>query len=67
MSAPVSDIQRELGGLDPASPNFQQLLLQLLSHQDLKPYVQGLQEPELKEFVELLDKVSDTGDNIRRH
>jgi len=62
MSDPVSDIRQRLEKLDPTDANFQRLLLRLLSHQGLKPYIQGLQEPDLNGFVELLDKVSE-GDN----
>ena len=66
MSAQVSDIQRGLERLDPASTNFRQQLLQLLSHQDLRLHVQDLSEQDLKGFVELLDKVSDADGHIHQ-
>ena len=66
MSEPVSDIQQRLEKLDPTGADFQQLLLELLSHQGLRPYIWGLQDPDLKGFVELLDKVSEGDNDIHR-
>ena len=66
MSEPVSDIRQRFEKLDPTDTNYRQLLLRLLSHRDLRPYIQGLQEPDLKGFVELLDKVSEVDTNIHR-
>ena len=64
MSEQVPEIRQRLEKLDPTDANYQQLLLRLLSHQDLRPYIQDLQEPDLKGFVELLDKVSEAGNDI---
>ena len=66
MSEPVSDIRQQFEKLDPTDANYQQLLLELLSHQDLRSYIRGLQEPDLEEFVELLDKVSEANSDIHR-
>ena len=62
--ASVSGIQQWLKKLDPADANYQQFLLELLNHQGLRQYIQGLQEHDLKGFVELLDKVSQADNNI---
>lgn len=45
-------------------PSYQQLLPELLSHQELKPYILVLQQPELKGFVDLLDNVSESDGDI---
>jgi hypothetical protein len=66
MSVPVSDIRKRLEKLDPKNANYQQLLLELCSHQGLRPYIQGLQEVDLKGFVELLDKVSRVDNDMLR-
>ena len=65
MSEPVSDVRQRLERLDPNDTNFQKLLLELLSHEDLRPYIRDLQERELKGFVELLDTVSEADNDIR--
>ena len=66
MPEPVSDIRQRLEKLDPTDANYQQHLLGLLDHRGLRPYIQGLQEPDLKRFVELLDKVSEAGNDIHQ-
>ena len=58
MSTPVSDILRQLSDLDPSCDSYQQLLSDLLSHEDLKRHVRDLQGTNLQAFVELLDNVS---------
>jgi hypothetical protein len=60
MSGSVSDIQRRLGGLSASDENYRRLLLELLNHKDLRPYIHGLQSSGLRGFVELLDQVSMT-------
>lgn len=61
--ASISDIRRELDWLgvqqlgDTFDHDYQRLLLELLSHQDLKSYVRGFQESDLRGFIELLDNV----------
>ena len=57
-TASVSDIQQRLSGLNPSDDKYLQLLLELLSHRDLKPHILGLQGNDLRGFIELLDKVS---------
>ena len=57
MSVSVSDTRQRFEKLDPTDANYRQLLLELLNHKELRPYIQGLQEPDLQGFVELLDKV----------
>ena len=59
MSASVSDIQRRLGGPNASDETYRRLLQELLTHQDLKPYIHGLQETDLQGFVELLDEVNE--------
>ena len=58
MSTPIPDVQRQLDGLDPSSDEYQRLLLELLSRQDLKQYIYSLQGPDLQAFLKLLDDVS---------
>ena len=58
ISTPVSGIQRRLEVLDPTDADYLRLLPKFLNHQDLRTHVQGLQEPGLKGFVDLLDKVT---------
>ena len=60
--ASASEIQQRLGRLDSSDSKYPQLLLELLSHQDLKPHVLNLHGDDLREFVELLDNVSVPGD-----
>ena len=62
----VLDTQRQLENLDPSNAQYQPLLHELLSHQDLKPHIQGLHGPDLEEFVELLDRVGETNVDTRR-
>ena len=57
MSTSVLDIQRRLHGLSASDENYRPLLLELLSHKSLKPYIHGLQGSSLQGFVELLDEV----------
>lgn len=65
MSASVSDIQRQLDGLGTSDENYRRLLLELLSHKDLKPYIHSLQGSSLRGFVERLDEVSTTDVHFR--
>ena len=58
MTASVSDIQRLLEGISPSSDEYRRLLLELLSHHDLRRHTRGLQESDLLAFVELIDDVS---------
>jgi hypothetical protein len=58
--ASVSDIRQQLDGFHPSDDEHRRLLLELLSHRDLKPHIHDLQEAELREFIELLDNVSET-------
>ena len=60
-AAPLSIIQRRLGWLSPADDEYRGLLLELLSHRDLKPHIHGLQGNGLKELVEILDNVGRIG------
>lgn len=60
----TSGIHQQLEKLDPTDANYQQLLFRLLSHKNLKQYIQSLQESDLEIFVELLDCVSETESNI---
>ena len=53
----VSDTRKRLGELDPSDDKYRPLLHELLSHQDLKPYIHDLDRPGLEGLVELLDKV----------
>ena len=66
MLAQVSDVQQRLTNLDPSDGRYQPLLRELLSHQELKTHVQGLDESGLRGFVELLDKVSKVGTDVHR-
>ncbi|KAF9790828.1 kinase-like domain-containing protein [Thelephora terrestris] len=56
MSASVTDIRRQLCGHNPSDGTYRRLLQELLTHQDLKTYIHGLQEADLQGFVELLDE-----------
>ena len=53
----VPDIQQRLENLDPSNEEYRHFLHALLSHRHLKPYINNLQEDNLRRFVELLDKV----------
>jgi hypothetical protein len=66
MSPSVPGIQRQLERLDPSDPKDRPLLHELLSRQDLRPYVQSLRGSDLEGFVELLDKVGRTDLDIHR-
>ena len=57
----VSDIQQRLENLDPLNEEYRQILHALLSHSDLKPYINGLRTDDLQRFIELLDKVGKAG------
>jgi hypothetical protein len=57
---PPSGIQQQLEKLDPSDAKYRPLLHDLLSHQDLRAYVQSLHGSDLEGFVELLDKVCRT-------
>ena len=66
MPASVLDTQRQLENLsDPSDTQYRPLLHELLSHQDLKPYIQGLHGPGLEEFIELLDRVGEANVDTR--
>lgn len=56
-SAQVSDIQQQLGKLDPSNEEYRPLLYGLLSHPHLKPHIVSLKEDNLQGFIELLDEV----------
>jgi len=58
----VSDVQKRLEGLGPSDDKYRPLLHELLSHQDLKLHIHGLDGPGLEELVELLDRASSTAD-----
>jgi hypothetical protein len=51
---------KQLEKLDPSDAKYRPLLHELLSRQDLRPYVQSLHGSDLEGFVELLDKVGRT-------
>ena len=59
MLTSVSETQKQLEKLDPSDDKYRLLLRELLSHQDLKPHIHGLDGPGLEGFVELLDKVGE--------
>ena len=59
--APLLSVQQRLGGLSPSDSEYQGHLREFLSHRDLKPHIHALQGNDLKEFVELLDKVRKVG------
>ena len=54
---PISDIQQRLEDLDSSNEEYRPYLYALLHHQDLDQYVSNIQGPNLRRFVELLDKV----------
>ena len=54
----LSEIGRRIDRFNPSDDEYRRLLLELLSHQDLRSHVNDLQEPELRGFIELLDNVS---------
>ena len=56
----VWDIQRQVMNLDPSKEEYRQLLYALLTHQELKPHIRGLQGSDLQALVEFLDNVGDT-------
>ena len=64
MTNSPSDLQRQLEVLSPSDSDYQRLLLQLLSHQDLRAYVLRIEGDDLQGFVELLDEVSRCHENI---
>jgi hypothetical protein len=53
----VPNIWRRIKKLETSDEEYRQLLHALLSHQDMKSHIQGLEGPDLQEFVELLDNV----------
>ena len=61
MAPSLLSVQRRLGGLSPSDNEYQGHLREFLSHRDLKPHIYALQGNDLKEFVELLDKVRKVG------
>ena len=58
----LSEIGRRLDRLNPSNDEYRGLLLELLDRRDLRLRVSGLQEPELRGFIELLDRVSNAID-----
>ena len=66
MSASVSDIQQRLEKLDLSDDSYLPLLRELLSHQGLRPHIQGLDEPGVEGFIESLDKASKADTEIHR-
>ena len=67
MSASVSDIQQRLEKLDPSDDSYLPVLRELLIHQGLRLYFQGLDESSLERFIEILDRVSVTDTDVHRH
>ena len=67
MSASVSDIQQRLEKLDPSDDSYLPVLCELLIHQGLRLYVQGLDESSLERFIEILDRVSVTDTDVHRY
>jgi hypothetical protein len=67
MPASVSDTQKRLKELSPSDAKYRPLLHELLSHQDLRPYVQSLHGSDLEGFVELLDKVRKVDPDVHWH
>lgn len=65
MSVPVSEIRQRLDGLSASDENYRKYLLELLNHQDLKPYIYSLQRSDLRGLVELLDEVNKNNIHIR--
>ena len=59
MSASISVIQKRFEKLDPSDDKYRPLLRELLSHQDLRLYAQGLHDTSLEGFIELLDEASE--------
>ena len=53
----VSDIRQWLENLDPSNEEYRPLLYALLSHRDLKAYIDNPQKRDLRGFIELLDEV----------
>ena len=66
MTNSASDLQRQLEALSPSDSDYQPLLLQLLSHQDLRAHVLRLEGCDLQGFVELLDEVRGSHETIYR-
>jgi len=64
LRASVSSIQEQLEKLDPSNDKYRPLLYELLSHQDLRNHVQGLQRSGLEGLIELLDNVSKIDDTL---
>ena len=63
ISVSVYDVRQRFEKLEPTDVNYRQILLELLNHKELRPYIQGLQEPDLRGFVELLDGVRESGND----
>ena len=53
----VSVTQQQVENTDPLNGEYRPFLHALLSHRDLKIYVNSLQRDDLQRFIELLDKV----------
>jgi hypothetical protein len=67
MGRSASDIQRQLDWLSPSANEYRPLLLELLSHHDLKLHIRGLHGDDLRRFVELLDKVDKATVGVHQH
>lgn len=63
----ASDIQQQLGGLNPSDNTYLQLLQELLTHRDLRKHILGLHEDNLRGFIELLDNVGNPKAQINQH
>ena len=57
MPTSVSRLKEQFDELNPSDDNYRLLLRELLIHQDLRLYVEGLHGSSLEEFVGLLDEV----------
>lgn len=67
MSISAWDLQRQLVRLSASDENYRRLLLELLTHKGLEPYIRSLERPSLRGFIELLDEVRETGIQIHGH
>ena len=67
MQTPISDIRKQLEKLAPSDDKYRPLLREFLSHNGLKPYIQGLYGPDLVGFVELLDNVGKANVSIHQY
>ena len=57
MPASISRLQKLLEELNPSDDDYRPSLRELLTHQDLRSYVQGLYGSSLEGFIDLLEKV----------